>query len=85
MPGGVDWPTGLTIEIEIQSPYPGDEDQYETLHIFTDKGTWQIYLITDRKYRAVSSEIGPWLPIVCSIARAVYIIIYIYNGTNVIP
>ena len=61
MPAGVTWISGLTVEIDIQSPNPGDEDQWENIHIFSDKGSWQVYLVNDRKYRAVASMKGPWL------------------------
>lgn len=60
MPAGVAWTSGLTVDIDIQSPYPGDEDQWETLHTFNDKGTWDVNMIRDRKYRAVASVSGPW-------------------------
>ena len=60
MPRGAAWTSGLTVIVAIQSPYPGDEDQWEDLHTFTSKGTWRNDLIADRVYRVTASEKGPW-------------------------
>lgn len=60
-PDGATWTSGLTVDIDMQSAYPGDEDQWENLHQFTEKGTKRIDLIEGRKYRVVASEKGPWV------------------------
>lgn len=61
MPGGVAWTSGLTVTVDIQSPYPGDEDQWETLHTFTEKGTWRVDMFDNRIYRVTASAKGPWV------------------------
>ena len=61
MPSGATWLSGMTITVDIQPPYPGDESQWETLYTFTEKGSWQSYLISGRKYRIVASEKGAWV------------------------
>ena len=61
MPGSASWATGLTVNVDLQSPFPGDEDEWETLHTFSDKGSWRVDMITDRIYRVISSEVGPWV------------------------
>ena len=61
MPDGVSWTSGLTVQVDIQSPYPGNEDQWETLHTFSAKGSWNVNMIADRLYRVVASAIGPWV------------------------
>ena len=61
MPAGASWTSGLTVKVDIQSPYPGDTDQWETLHTFSDKGSWQTYVVRGRKYRVVASASGPWV------------------------
>ena len=61
MPGGVTWTTGLTVEISIQSAYPGDEDEWELLHTFTGKDSFQFYLVDDRFYKVEASVKGPWV------------------------
>ena len=61
MPDGAIWTAGLTVEVAIQSPYPGDEDEWEALHTFTEKGTKSINLIDGRIYRVVASVKGPWV------------------------
>lgn len=61
MPAGAAWTSDLTVKIEIQSPYPGDETQWETLYTFTNKGTWSVNMIGGRKYRVVASAVGPWV------------------------
>ena len=60
MPGGATWTAGLTVKIEVQSPYPGDATQWETLHTFSAAGTQKIDLFEGRNYRAVASASGPW-------------------------
>ena len=61
MPAGATWTAGLTVTVEIQSPYPGDETQWEVLHTFSDKGSFRVDLIEDRTYRVVASSSGPWV------------------------
>ena len=51
----------LTVDVDIQSPYPGDEDQWETLHTFGEKGTFDVNMVGGRQYRVVASEVGPWV------------------------
>ena len=62
-PMGADWPTGLTVEIDIQSPIQGEEEYWDNLHTFSEKGTWQTYLVRERVYRVVASEdpAGVWV------------------------
>ena len=60
MPGGAAWTSGLTVAVDIRSPYPGDEDQWETLHTFTNKGSFKVNMIHGRIYRVVASAKGPW-------------------------
>ena len=59
MPGGASWTSGLTIDIDIRSPV--ENDQWETLHTFSDKGSWQTYMISGRVYRVVASTEGAWV------------------------
>ena len=61
MPGGAAWTSGLTVELSMQSAYPGDEDEWELLYTFSGKGSFQLYLVDDRKYRVLSSASGPWV------------------------
>ena len=61
MPRGATWTAGLTVKVEIQSPFPGDEDQWTTLHTFSSKDSWKVNLIQNRKYRVVASVVGPWV------------------------
>ena len=59
MPGGADWTSGLTIDVDIESAY--EDDVWETLHTFEDKGTWKVYLVYGRSYRVVASAAGAWV------------------------
>ena len=35
MPAGAAWTAGLTVNVDIQSPYPGDADEWgDTPHLF---------------------------------------------------
>ena len=61
MPAGATWTSGLTVKVDIQSPYPGDEDQWETLHTFSSKDSWNVNMISGRIYRVVASAVGPWV------------------------
>ena len=61
MPRGASWTSGLTVKVDLQSPFPGDEDQWETLYTFTAKGSWNVNMISGRKYRVVASSVGPWI------------------------
>ena len=61
MPDGAVWTSGLTVKVELQSPYPGDSDEWETLHTFCKEGTQRIDLVAGRNYRVVASAVGPWV------------------------
>ena len=59
MPGSSSWTNSLTVDVDIESAYESGE--WENLHSFSEKGTWQVYLVDNRKYRVVASSAGPWV------------------------
>lgn len=59
--GGHSWPTGATVEVEIQSPMPGEEHIWKNIHTFTDEGSIQRYLVVDRVYRFTVNTPGIWV------------------------
>ena len=69
-PGTDAWPSNVTLKLQKQSPFPGEEtvwkDQGEKF-TFTDEGTLPEYkLIRGQKYRFVSSAAGVqcWIHVV---------------------
>ena len=60
-PMGAAWPSGLTVNLDIQSPIRGEEAIWKTLHTFSAEGTLQRYLVIGRRYRVVASAEGVWV------------------------
>ena len=61
MPNGQEWSSGLTVTIDIQSPIPGEENIWKNLYTFSAEGSYQLFMIGERRYRVVSSAAGPWV------------------------
>lgn len=61
-PGTDAWPTGVTLKLQKQSPFEGEEEVWKDqgdAFTFTDEGTLPEYnLIKGQKYRFVSSAAG---------------------------
>ena len=60
-PMGAAWPSGLTVNLDIRSPIPGEETVWKTLHTFSSESSLQRYLVRGRIYRVVASTSGVWM------------------------